>query len=89
MSRCSQTARLQDEVYREIFRLEAGYPAADLRLAMALLRAWMTMEHYSSRSRVRQWLRTVCPVCLGMIEAARGSCGGDNKELTTRRGRHA
>lgn len=89
MTRCSQAARLQDEVYRQIFRLEAGYAAADLRLAMALLRAWIVLEHTPSRSRARQWLRAVCPVCLHLIEAAPASPRDDNEELPSRRGRHA
>lgn len=69
--RASRSAdQLKDEVYRQMLRVEGGCPAAELHLALALLRAWMTLENDPSRSRSRQWLRAVCPVCQGMIEAA-------------------
>lgn len=70
---------LKDEVYRQMLRLEAGRPAAQVLLALALLHAWMTFDEQPPDSEPRQWLRTVCPVCLRMIEAAdqanRGCCG--------------
>jgi len=76
-----QTARLQDEVYRQMFRLEAGCPRADLRLALALLRAWSVLERHPSRSRTRQWLRAVSPLCLRTIAAQAPSCAAENEEL--------
>lgn len=82
MTPASQIARLQDEVYREMFRVEAGCPSADLRLALALLRAWMALERNPPGSRPRQWLRRVCPFCLRIIEAAPrapGDCGGQRR----------
>ncbi len=89
MTQGSQHVRLQDEVYRQIFRLEAGCPAADLRLAVALLRSWMALEQSPSRSQARKWLRAICPVCLRMIEAPSHPCAGENRELSRRRTRHA
>lgn len=62
-----QTAELQDEVYRQMLRLEAGCSAADLHLALALLRAWTVLELQPPRSSPREWLRSICPVCLRMI----------------------
>lgn len=82
-------APLQDEVYRQMFRLEAGCPAADLGLAVALLRAWMALEKAPPRSRPRQWLRAICPVCLRMMNSAPGPCPRDNEKLPLRRSRHA
>ncbi len=61
--------RLKDEVYRQMFRLEAQRPSADLQLALALLRAWEALERQPEESEPRQWLRTVCPLCMKMIEA--------------------
>jgi hypothetical protein len=81
----NHAAYFQDEVYREMFRLEAGCPSADLRLAVALLRAWLALERNPPGSRSRQWLRVVCPVCLRMIEAAPPACQDENRELSARR----
>ena len=61
--------RLKDEVYRQMLRLEAGRPAAQLLLAMALLRAWMALEEQPADCEARRWLRQIAPVCLPMIEA--------------------
>ena len=41
---------LQDEVYRQMFRLEASRPGSALDLALALLRAWMAAESLPSSS---------------------------------------
>jgi hypothetical protein len=68
--------RLQDEIYRQMFRLEAGRRSADVLLAVALLRAWMALEREPAQSEPRQWLRSVCPVCLSMIGEA-SECDGD------------
>lgn len=67
MTQANQIAPLQDEVYRQMLRLDSGCTAASLPLALALLRAWMVIERVAPRSRERQWLRTVCPVCLRLI----------------------
>jgi len=62
---------LQDEVYRHMFRVEARLPAADLDLAMTLVRAWIAVESDPANSELRTWLRIVSPRCLEMIEALR------------------
>jgi hypothetical protein len=62
---------LKDEVYRQMYRLEANTPGADLELAVALLRGWLAPYPPTERARLRQWLKKVCPICLLMIEAAR------------------
>lgn len=67
--------RLQDEVCRQMLRLEAGRPSAHLLLAVALLNAWMMLEGQAPDCEPRQWLRRLTPVCLRMIEeACRASC---------------
>ena len=59
-----------------MFRLEAERPAADLLLALALLRAWVVLEEQPPNCEPRRWLRKICPKCLRMIEAqhAPGAC---------------
>ncbi len=64
---------LKDEVYRQMFRLEAGRPGADLELAVALLRAWMALDQTPKTSPDRLWLRQVCPVCIALLESAGGA----------------
>ena len=61
--------RLKDEVYRQMFRLEAGRPGAELDLTIALLRAWLASDSDSGVSKSREWLKKICPLCLLMIEA--------------------
>ena len=68
--------RLQDEVYREMLRLEGGRPGAEMGLALALLRAWVAADIQSEKiSDCTAWLKTICPICLRMIEESldRGS----------------
>jgi hypothetical protein len=60
---------LRDEIYRQMFRLEAGRPGAGKALALALLRAWIVCEHLPRSSEARRWLRQLCPLCLQMIES--------------------
>jgi hypothetical protein len=67
--------QLKDEVYRQMFRLEAERPSADLLLAVALLHAWVALERQPADSEPRQWLRTVCPLCLRMIEPSYSAPG--------------
>lgn len=68
--------RLQDEVCRQMLRLEAGRPSAHLLLAVALLNAWMMLEEQPLNCEPRQWLRRLTPVCLRMIEeVCRPGCG--------------
>jgi hypothetical protein len=60
--------RLMDEVYREMFRLEAGYPGAEMGLALALLHAWAAADFRAAHCADWEWLRTICPMGLKMIE---------------------
>ncbi len=61
---------LKDEVYRHMFRLEERRPGAERDLAIALLRAWVTLDSELGGGNTRQWLKKICPICLAMIEAA-------------------
>ena len=58
---------MRDEVYRQMIRLEAGCPQAELELALALLHAWMRLHASFSKDEQFQWLRKVCPACFAMI----------------------
>ncbi len=69
-SRCSRGERLKDEVYRQMFRLEARRPGADRDLAIALLRAFAACYSTPGGGKERQWLKKVCPICLEMIDSA-------------------
>lgn len=60
---------LQNEVYRQMFRLEDNRPGAELDLALALLRAWQACGSGPAARAQRQWLRTICPICVAMIES--------------------
>lgn len=61
--------RVKDEVYRQMFRLEAHRPGAEMDLSVALLRAWVASGSAPPSSAERQWLEKICPICLAMIEA--------------------
>ncbi len=65
-----RSEQLKDEVYRQMFRLEASRPGAEMELALALLRAWQDADARSEDVEERQWLRKVCPICIEMIEAS-------------------
>ena len=72
--------RLKDEVYRQMFRLEANRPGADLDLAIALLRGWLASYSEPEVPKLREWLNKVCPICLLMVEAERqGSDSGQQR----------
>src|SRR5450631_497493 len=71
MSQLRNGDRLKDEVYRQMFRLEENRPGADLELVIALLRGWIAPCSEPGRAKLHEWLNTVCPICLQMIEAAR------------------
>lgn len=60
---------LRDEVYRQMFRVEAGRPQAELRLATAMLKAWSALELLPADDERREWLRKICPICVRMIES--------------------
>ena len=67
--------RLMDEVYREMYQLEAGRPGAEMGLALALLRARAAADFPSEKRADWDWLKAVSPICLKMIEDALD--GGD------------
>lgn len=60
--------RLMDEVYREMYQLESGRPGAEMGLALALLRAHVSAGRSSRKGMDWDWLKTVSPICLKMIE---------------------
>jgi hypothetical protein len=69
--------RLMDEVYREMFRLEAGASGAEMGLALALLRAWVAADIHLEQCKEWKWLSSVCPLGLKLIEESlsHGCCG--------------
>ena len=68
-SRRNPGERLKDEVYRQMFRLEAGREGATLDLAIALLRAWLASCAEAGMTESSDWLKKISPICLRMIEA--------------------
>lgn len=82
-SRFSQTRkmnRLKDEVYREMLLVEVNRSGAEMGLALALLRAVVQARSFSDHQEdFGDWLRTVCPLGLHMIEASLGE--GSNCDL--------
>jgi|SRR5215831_591964 len=72
VSQSRKANHLKDEVYREMLRLEVNRPGAEMGLALALLRAIVQSESLTERAEYRDWLKTICPVGLRMIEAALG-----------------
>jgi hypothetical protein len=54
-----------------MYRLEASRPGAELALAIALLRAWIASDSETEMPHSREWLKTICPICLDMIEATK------------------
>jgi hypothetical protein len=69
--RRSHGDKIKDEVYRQMFRLEAGRQGADLALAIALLRGWVASDSEAGVPQLNEWLKKICPICLLMIEAYR------------------
>jgi len=61
--------KLKDEVYRQMFRLEANRRGADVDLATALLRGWLDSYSKPEAARLLQWLQQISPLCLQMIDA--------------------
>ena len=66
-----QNEHLQDEVYRQVFRLEANRPFAELDLAIALLRAWLAASSATPEQEDWLWLKNICPIGVTMIEDAK------------------
>jgi len=60
--------RLKDEVYRQMYRLEASRPGAEVALAIALLRAWIASDSEAQMPQSREWLLKICPIGIQMIE---------------------
>lgn len=70
--------RLKDAVYREMLLLEVNRPGAEMGLALALLRAVVQSESLNDQKEFEEWLRTVCPLGLHMIEASLGGSPCDS-----------
>lgn len=75
------TDSLKDEVYRQMLRIEVGYPKAELLLGMALLRAWVVIEKRRADSEPKRWLLRTVPVSICLIHASeqkRAAAGNPN-----------
>ena len=62
---------INDRLMNVMYRLEASRPGAELALAIALLRAWIASDSETEMPHSREWLKTICPICLDMIEATK------------------
>jgi hypothetical protein len=69
-SRTNLAARIKDEVYRQMYRLEERRPKSEIGLALALLHAWMESGSEREGSEDRDWLKRISPICLAMIESS-------------------
>jgi hypothetical protein len=78
-SSSKRSDRLKDEVYRQMYRLEASRPGADLSLAIALLRAWIASDSEAEIPQEREWLTKISPICLLMIEASQNVSNDDKQ----------
>ena len=75
VSRLSQSRKanhLKDDVYREMLLLEVNRPGAEMGLALALLRAIVQSESLTGQPDYEDWLKSICPVGLKLIEASLG-----------------
>jgi len=84
-NRISQTRKmnhLKDEVYREMLLLEVRRPGSEMGLALALLRAVVQSGSFSDQADFGEWLGTVCPLGLDMIEASLGEGSKCNSTAT-------
>jgi hypothetical protein len=61
-------SRLQNTVYREMYRLEAQQPGSEMGLALALLRVIVASQRLADREEFGDWLKEICPMALKMIE---------------------
>jgi hypothetical protein len=73
---------LKDEVYREMLLLEVKRPGSEMGLALALLRAVVASGSFGNGNEFGEWLETVCPLGLHMIELALGESSQCNLKLT-------
>ena len=78
--------QLKDEVYRQMFRLEAHRPGAETDLAIALLRAFVAADSVPGARKEKLWFRKICPICLAMIDAAMRT--GDVSRQSIQRSSH-
>jgi hypothetical protein len=46
--------KVKDEVYRQMFRLEANRPRAEIELSLLLLDAWLATESESGAQNMRE-----------------------------------
>lgn len=69
-SRNNRGARVKDEVYRQMFRLEESRPGSEMDLALALLHAWLDSDSKLESSEERDWLKKISLICLEMIETS-------------------
>jgi hypothetical protein len=76
--RGAKAERIEDEVYRQMFRLEERRAGAEIKLALTLLRAWMDFDKRPSDCEERDWLKKVSPICMEMIESALRSVGPEH-----------
>jgi hypothetical protein len=74
--------RLKDEVYREMLLLETNRPGAEMGLALALLRAVVYSRSISNQEDFGEWLRTVCPLGLQLIEVSLAEGSSCDSSLT-------
>ena len=72
VSQVRRMNRLKDDVYREMLLLEMNRPGAERGLALALLRAMAQSQTFASAIEFGEWLETVCPLGLRLIEEALG-----------------
>jgi hypothetical protein len=49
-----RSERLKDEVYRQMYRLEAHRPGAELSLSIALLRVWIASDSEAEKPQSRE-----------------------------------
>lgn len=86
--RQNRNERLKDEVYRQMFRLEEGRAGAEIGLAAALLRAWITAGPEAAGGEEEDWLKKISRICLGLIEAsshASGACSAQSRPSARRK----
>jgi hypothetical protein len=57
-----------------MFLLESHRPGAEMGLALALLRAYVHADSLTNPDEMRDWLKTICPIGLHMIEDSLGEC---------------
>jgi hypothetical protein len=78
-SSSKRSVRLKDEVYRQMYKLEASRPGSDMALAVALLRAWIASDSEADIPQEREWLTKISSICLSMIEASQNIRNGEQK----------